>query len=229
MTARAVARMDAAPETAKRALPPVKEDPNPQGPGLPPEPDWVGQYVRRTLLKGLVALILLVAGMAILGRFYTAELLAVTAWVNEQLGFVGLALLLVLTDAVITPVPPDLLLIVIANTELAQRWWLYVPTLGVISSGAGVLAWYLSSRLGHTRIPTLLFGRFRERNAAVVSRYGALAVALGALTPIPYSVTCWTAGLLHLPLRKLVWATLLRIPRFVGYYLLIAWSTHLLD
>lgn len=193
------------------------------------EPVDVQRYVRRVLIKGAVMLILLVASLAILGKLYAAELLIATGWIHDQVGFLGLAAILLVTDAVITPIPPDLLLVVIANTDLANRWWLYVPTLGAISSGAGIIAWYLSSRLGHTRIPKLILGRFRERNSAMVSRYGALAVVLGALTPIPYSLTCWTAGMLHVPLKTLAWATLLRIPRFVGYYLLIVWSTHLLD
>lgn len=195
----------------------------------PPDPERVRKYVRNALIQTVVMLVVLVAGMALLGRYFAAELLFATSWVNEKVGFVGLAVILLATDAVITPIPPDLLLVVIANTDLAHRWWLYVPALGVISSGAGILAWHLSARVGNTRLARLIFGRFREQNAAVVARYGAVAVALGALTPIPYSVTCWTAGVLHVPFRRVAWVTLLRIPRFVGYYLLIAWSTHLLD
>lgn len=193
-----------------------------------PSPD-VQRYIRSVLVKGAVALLLLVACLAFIGKLYAAELLIAAGWINDQVGFLGLALILLITDAVITPIPPDLLLVVIANTGLAHRWWLYVPTLGAISSGAGIIAWYLSTKLGHTRLPKLILGRFREKNSALVARYGALAVVLGALTPIPYSLTCWTAGMLLAPLRTLVFATLLRIPRFVGYYLLIVWSTHLLD
>ncbi len=221
--------MDVASDPSPTPVPPSSPAASPPDLGSPPEPEWVQRYVRRAVIQAVLMLLALVGGMALLGRFFAPELLLATSWVNEQVGFAGLAVILFATDAVITPIPPDLLLVVIANTDLAHRWWLYVPTLGVISSGAGIVAWHLSSRVGHTRIPRLIFGRFRERNAAVVSRYGALAVALGALTPIPYSVTCWTAGILHVPLRRVAWVTLLRIPRFIGYYLVIAWSTHLLD
>lgn len=221
--------MDAVPDPAHTPVPSSSSAVSPPDSSASPDPERVQQYVRRAVIQAVVMLFVLVGSMALVGRFFADELLLATSWVNEQVGFVGLAAILLLTDSVITPVPPDLLLVVIANTDLSHHWWIYVPTLGVISSGAGILAWHLSARVGHTRLPRLIFGRFRERNAALVSRYGVLAVALGALTPIPYSITCWTAGILHVPVRRVAWVTLLRIPRFIGYYLVIAWSTHLLD
>lgn len=226
-----------APPTAPRMSPATEQTaalPAMLSPGSCPHPsaavdeeEQLRRYVWRSVLRAMLAIVVLIVVMAALGKYYSSELVAVATWIEETVGFVGLAAILVATDSVITPLPPDVLLVVIANTELAERWWLYVPALGAISSGAGMIAWYLSSRVGDTRIPRLLFGRFREQNQALVARYGAIAVALGSLTPIPYSVTCWTAGLFHMPFNRFAWVTLLRIPRFLGYYLVIAWSTHL--
>ncbi len=184
-------------------------------------------YVRRNLISGLVALGALIGALAITGRYFETELLLVTTTVYEHLGFAGLAAILAVTDSFISPFPPDLLLVVIAKSQLAQTWWLAVPALGVLSSASGLLGWAISRRVGNTRIPRLIFGRFQRYNAALVERYGTLAVALGAVTPIPFSVTCWTAGMFRLPFERLAWVTLLRIPRFVAYYLMIEWSVNL--
>ncbi len=186
------------------------------------------EYIRANLVRGAVALGVLIVGLAIVGKYFEEQLLFVTTSAYSRLGFAGLASILLVTDSFISPVPPDLLLIVIAESDLAASWWVAVPALGVLSSGAGLLGWAVSRRVGSTRLPQLVFGRFQRHNAALVERYGTLAVALGALTPIPFSVTCWTAGMFQLPFNRIAWVTLLRIPRFVGYYLLIAWSVHLL-
>jgi membrane protein YqaA with SNARE-associated domain len=61
----------------------------------------------------------------------------------------------------------------------------------------------------------------------LIDRYGYWAVALGALTPIPFSITCWSAGMLRLGFGRFLLVALLRVPRFVGYYVVIAYSSEL--
>ena len=205
-------------------------EPDPSGtPGTEPPVtnEELHDYVRRNLISGLVALAALIGALALTSRYFERELILVTTTVYEHLGFAGLAAILGVTDSVISPIPPDLLLVVVAKSKLAETWWIVVPTLGVLSSLSGLLGWAISRRVGRTRLPQLLFGRFQRYNAALVERYGTLAVALGAVTPIPFSVTCWTAGMFRLPFERVAWVTLLRIPRFVGYYLLIRWSVSL--
>jgi len=181
-------------------------------------------YVRRSLVKAVLALVALVAAVGVAGLLYEAELLVATTWVLDTVGLFGLMLILFLSDAVITPIPPDLVLVVLSNSWVHQHWWIAICLIGLLSSFAGNVAWLLSTRVGGTRWVTLLFGRFRRTNRRLVARYGKWAVALGALTPIPFSVTCWTAGLLHMPWRDFGPITLLRVPRFVGYYVAIAYA-----
>jgi uncharacterized membrane protein YdjX (TVP38/TMEM64 family) len=45
-----------------------------------------------------------------------------------------------------------------------------------------------------------------------------MGVALGAVSPLPYSISAWAAGALGMELRPFVLVSLLRIPR-VGFYL----------
>jgi membrane protein YqaA with SNARE-associated domain len=61
----------------------------------------------------------------------------------------------------------------------------------------------------------------------MVQRYGRLTVALGALTPLPFSITCWCAGGLGMPLARFLPVSLLRVPRYVVYYLAIAYADQL--
>ena len=186
--------------------------------------DDLKAYARRSAVKGFVLLIALLAAIGLISVYFEAELAAATHWAHRTLGLPGLSLVIFLADSLTAPIPPDLVLIVVAKSSMAERWWLIVPMLGAVSVAAGNAAWVVGRWLGDTRIPRALFARFRTNNQRLVARYGVWGVALGAMTPIPFSITCWAAGMFHMKHRTFFWATLLRVPRYVLYYLAIAYS-----
>ncbi len=69
------------------------------------------------------------------------------------------------------------------------------------------------------------FKRFYGKRAAyidrLVERYGAQALALTALTPLPFSFGCWACGALKMRFSLFFLVSLLRIPRVAGYLSLI--------
>jgi membrane protein YqaA with SNARE-associated domain len=182
-------------------------------------------YVRRSAIQAIVVLALLVALLGALGLAYEAELLAATAWVHRELGVPGLFGIVLACDGLGAPIPPDLVLVVTSKTPLAASWKWLVPGFGVASASAGTLGWWLGKRLGETRLAARLLGRRRRaRGEKLVARYGRWAVAIGAVTPIPFSITCWIAGTFRMPFTACAPMTLLRIPRYLVYYLAIAYS-----
>lgn len=187
-----------------------------------PSQDELRAYVRRSLVNtavGLVALLLVLGGI---GVVYERELIAAATWVAAQLGIPGLGALVFVADALLSPLPPDVVLVVISKTLLASDWAWLVPLGGLVSAIAGCVGWLIGRALA-VRGRGLPRWLSNERlNRALVARYGRWAVVLGALTPIPFSVTCWLAGVCRMPFGSFAPITLLRIPRFVVYYLLIA-------
>jgi membrane protein YqaA with SNARE-associated domain len=186
-------------------------------------------YIRRSVIKALVVLLLAVVLLGFSGVYFKAELLAATAWVLRRVGLVGIAAILFISDAFCAPISSDFTLVVIANSELRQDWYYVVPALALWSSFAGGVAWYLGTKVGHMPWATRWLGRLRSgQNHALVAKLGKWGVALGALTPIPYSLTCWAAGMLELTIGEIFWVNLLRVPRFIAYYLAFAHSDELL-
>ncbi len=178
--------------------------------------------IRENLLKALASILLIVVTMSVLGFWLEEEMIIGTNWVVDRIGFAGLCLILFVTDTLVTPFPPDILLVVIAKSDLAERWLTYVLILGLVSVGAGMLGWCLGRWLGHFKFIQRLFGHFNDEQRTFIRKYGFWAIVVGAATPLPYSVTCWTAGAMGVRCSTVLTASVLfRIPRIIIYYLLI--------
>ena len=78
--------------------------------------------IRENLLKALAGILLIVVMMSVLGFWLEAEMIIGTNWVVDRIGFAGLCLILFVSDTLVTPFPPDILLVVIAKSDLAERW-----------------------------------------------------------------------------------------------------------
>lgn len=181
-------------------------------------------YVRKTMWQLVGGVALLFVAMAAIGFFFEAELAALTASISDALGVPGMALVVLLVDALTLPIPPDTMLVVVAHGPLRDAWLPIVGALGLASSLAGNAGYFAAGALGQTGFFQRTLGPHRARMESLFQRYGALAVALGALTPIPFSVTCWAAGVLRMRWTTFALVTLLRLPRFYAYYWVIAAS-----
>ncbi|MBS4050080.1 MAG: VTT domain-containing protein [Methylomonas sp.] len=184
--------------------------------------------LKENLFKALAGILLLTAVMAALGYWYDEQMRFATNWVVERIGFAGLCLILFVTDTLVTPISPDILLVVIAHSALAERWLFYVSILSVVSVASGMLGWCIGRWLSHFNVVQKLFGQFNQEQRQFIQKYGFWAIVLGAATPLPYSVTCWTAGALQVKWTTVLTASILfRIPRIIVYYLFIASASNL--
>lgn len=178
----------------------------------------LNEYVRTNLIRAAVMLVLLFGALGVAGKLYEDELVALTEQVYETVGVIGLLAALLVTDAIISPLPPDVILIVIAKSDLQHAWQWLVPVTGVVSAAAGNLGWFVGYRFAKFPLANRWIQGLRDKHAKRVQRYGRWAIALGAITPLPFSVTCITSGALGMPWRQMAPMTLLRIPRFLVMY-----------
>ena len=178
------------------------------------------ENVKKTAI-GLAILFALCTAAAI---FYREELSSVTHWIFGKTGFIGLFSLVLIADTFVAPLPPDAALLIIAKGGAASDAYWAIPLLGLISALAGNLGWLIGRQLSSLsfvqRVSNLGGGKQRK----LVEKYGRLTVVLGALTPLPFSVTCWAAGIVGMKWSRFAPLTLLRIPRFIVYYLFIAFT-----
>jgi membrane protein YqaA with SNARE-associated domain len=177
-----------------------------------PEGEVDAKKLVRQLVIGIVLIIVLFAA---LGYFVKEPVEAFAkAWVGST-GLAGLFLATAVVDTFPAPIPPD----VFMGFALLGGKGLWEASLvtGVASVLGGNFAWLLgrsSARIAWVR--RLLEGKGKQ-SAYLVQRNARLAIVLGALTPLPFSVSCIAGGAVGMPWTQLFPLTLLRIPRMVFY------------
>lgn len=118
--------------------------------------------------------------------------------------------LLSFTEAIIQPIPPDLLYIpLLANAmgDLPLIVWLWL-TVTVASVLGALVGYWVGERWG-----TTLMKRFgQEKHLAklehLTSNYGTLGIFIAAFSPIPYKVFGWMAGMGNMAKRPFIIAGL---------------------
>jgi len=181
----------------------------------------VQTILRRELWLTLLFLVVLITLVALAGVFFRAEITAFANWVYHRLGFVGLSVFFFLSEALVTPLPPDITLMIVAGSELRESWLLPVLFLSFLSTLGGHVGWLLGLKLDHTGLVRRMLGRHHGWSVELMRSYGVWAIVLAALTPLPWSVTSWTAGALHMPWRSYLLGSLARAPRIILYYVFI--------
>lgn len=155
----------------------------------------------------------------IVGRYFEEELRAIGVAFVETFGGVGVAFCTLVPDAITMP-PPHEICMTFAYTGGMSFWEVVLwATAGSVTGGS--IGYVIGRQLSHTQwFQNLVRGRARLAWQAI-ERHGALALAVGALSPVPYSVCCWASGAMHMRPAVFLVVSLLRLPRLAFYLWII--------
>ena len=137
-------------------------------------------------------------------------------WVRdfvESYGYVAL-FLLSYTESIFQPLPPDPFIAGGSALGLDPFLSAIVATTGSVLGG--LTAHTLGLLFGRPLAEKFVGERSFLRGEALVNRFGVLAVLVSALTPIPFKVVCWLAGVFRMPRIPFLLASVIgRLPRFL--------------
>ena len=133
----------------------------------------------------------------------------------------GALLLLTFSESTFFPIPPDPLLIAIGVANPSSAVW--IAALVTLASVAGAfVGHFLGRRVGRPLLYRLVSEDKVTRAEALFNRYGTWAILVAAFTPIPYKVFTILAGIMDLPVRPFLLASLIgRGARFLTIGVLI--------
>ena len=124
------------------------------------------------------------------------------------------------SEAVFFPVPPDVLLMALCLGKPRRSFW-YAASCTFWSVAGAMLAMYAGTYVGKERVlavmQTVRLGTEADQALTLFARYDFWAVAIAALTPVPYKVFAWLAGFAGChPLTFLAASAIFRAMRFFG-------------
>jgi len=124
-------------------------------------------------------------------------------------GLLGLALMS-FSEAIIQPIPPDLLLLAMLLTSDSPSYafllWLVITLASVAGSVGG---YFLGVKAGRPLLDRFTTEKKVKRLENLLERYGTLGIFIAAASPIPYKVFAWVAGMGRMEMRPFLLAGLL--------------------
>ncbi|MBU0706482.1 VTT domain-containing protein [Patescibacteria group bacterium] len=130
-----------------------------------------------------------------------------------QYGYLGMFLLTAL-EQFIFPLPVDVFFgFSIEHGLVYQKLMVVVLAATIIGSSIG---YFLGRFLGHPAL-TWLVGKTKvEKGEIYIKKWGIWGVILAGLTPIPFKVVTWTAGIFEMPFGRFLLGVIIgRMPRYM--------------
>ena len=128
------------------------------------------------------------------------------AWFADN-GLVGLGLL-TFTESFIQPIPPDPLILLMAGASEPPRLLLIFLIATFTSVAGSLVAWWMGDKWGKPLLDRFAKPATVRKFDTLVTRYGSFGVFIAALSPIPYKVLGWCAGMGGMDRRSFIAAGL---------------------
>ncbi len=147
----------------------------------------------------------------------------VVHWADTRYGMIAL-IALALTEPLCVPIPADVLVIglCLGKPKCSLRYGLTCAFFSVLG---GTIAFSLGLAIGPERIVNLFesihLGAKAQLALDLYTKYDFWAIAISALTPVPYMIFSWVGGMAEVSLLKfIVISIIFRTMRFGGEALL---------
>ena len=173
----------------------------------------------KLVLQIVLPLLVVFVGVTLAAALFRPELKALGTAFVTRFGYAGMAFGSFISDAFMCPIPPQFYMLTAVAAGAPQL--ASITVVCVSSVVAANVAYLLAGRLARFPFFESRIARSRGRIDPLFARYGVYAVALGAISPIPFSLLCYLAGLYRIPYRIYALLVLLRVPRLLAFYLLI--------
>ena len=174
---------------------------------------FVGRSVRKAIIP-----ILIIIGAIFAIDFYVLDLNQALVTFTETYSPTGILSVFFVSESLLGLVPPEIFIAWAGKSALPI---FYLSLLALASYLGGIVSYFIG--VGITKIPSVQkqievsLGKYIKNTR----KWGGFLIIVGALLPIPYSLTSMTAGVIRFPFMSFLMFGLLRFVRFYLYALVI--------
>ncbi len=176
------------------------------------------------VLRIVVSFAVLIAIVSFLGWAFRSELSRFGEWFVSRFGVAGMGAGAFLADSIHFPIPPQFYLL----TGIAGGHEVVIVVLAVLvgSELGGFTAFLLARGLGRVPVVARRLQSSRKLLTGLIERQGYIGLAAATLLPISFSLLCMASGAMRLPYRAYGVLAVMRVPRIVLSYVVIAMAWH---
>ncbi len=173
-------------------------------------------FIWNSLKKALPIITGLVLAIVLTNHFFNIS--EGLVYLTETLHPLGVLAFFFASETFLGLIPPE---IFIAWSDKMSLPWLFLSLLAMLSYAGGLISYAFGK--GITLLPKVhdYMARKLEKQLKQSRKWGVFLIVVGALLPLPFSISCLTAGLIHVSFRRVMLFGSLRILRFFLYGLVI--------
>ena len=152
--------------------------------------------------------IIRLALMGLLPSGFWSTIDSFVEWAAD-LGLPGLAILS-FTEAFFQPVPPEALTLPMFIAEQGNPMMIFLiwAVVTLTSVAGAMVGWWLGRSLGRPLADRFIKPNHIARLDTLILRYGDAGIFIAAISPIPYKVLAWIAGMGEMDYRRFIVAGL---------------------
>lgn len=173
-------------------------------------------FVWQAVKKAFPYIIAVVIGVYAIDHFFNIN--AALTRLTQILPAFGVLSFFFVSEILLGLIPPE---IFIAWAGKMYAPWLYLFLLAILSYSGGLLAYWMGRTI--TKIPSVhnYLEVKMEKQLKNSKKWGGFLIIVGALLPLPFSISCIAAGIIKFPFRSVMLYGSLRLLRFAIYGLII--------
>ncbi|WP_223548452.1 YqaA family protein [Aestuariivivens sp. NBU2969] len=173
-------------------------------------------FVWDAIKKTIPVIALVILGVVIVNKFFNIN--AGLVHLTEALAPTGVLSFFFASETILGLVPPE---IFIAWAGKMNYPWLFLGLLAILSYVGGLITYAIGYSI--TKLPKVhsYMELKLEKQLRQSRKWGGFLIIVGALLPLPFSISCLTAGLINFPFKSVTLYGSLRLLRFLLYGLVI--------
>lgn len=174
-------------------------------------------FVGQSLKKAIIPIVLVVVTLVVLD-LYVIDFSNLFTYITETYAPLNILLVFLASESLLGLVPPE---IFIAWSDKMPEPLLYLTLLASLSYLGGIISYFIGKWI--FTIPSVydyMQGKMKK-HLKQIRKWGGFLIVVGALLPIPFSMTSMAAGMIHYKFSNYLLFGLLRFVRFYLYAIAI--------
>lgn len=173
-------------------------------------------FIWESLKKAFIPVISIVIGLFLINS-YVYNINEGLENITETFSKLGIFSFFFTSETLLGLVPPE---IFIAWTKKTTEPVLNLAILATLSYLGGLIAYFIGKTALKIKSVKLYLEVKMEKHLKNTSKWGGFLIIVGALLPVPFSITCIAAGMIKYPFKNVILFGLFRFLRFAVY----AWA-----